>query len=652
MRKCLVVLIVLSLLFSVFVGFDSISFAQQKPIPGMAYELKKYEEITGKKIAKFNEAPMLAELVKQGKLPPVEKRLPQNPLVIEPIEEIGQYGGTWRQPYMGRADRWVAYGQRAFEYLFMFDKNGKVYPNLVESYKVSKDRRKYTLTLRKGVKWSDGHPLTTEDIMFSYEEVLLNKDLYPTTPAWFTVAGKPGVIKKIDEYTFEITFSEPYGIFPEKEAYFGFPLRPAHYMKQFHIKYTDPKQLETMIKEAKLQYWYQLFTLKAGWLGDNPEYPVLTAWKFVSIDPAGNMTFERNPYYWKIDPDGNQLPYIDRWRIEFVQDVQMFNMKVLQGEADCASFHIDLSNYTLFMENRQKGDYRVLKWPTGDGAMVTFMINQDVKDPILRKLFRDKRFRQALSLAIDREEINKLFAFGLAKPRQASLVSFSPYYDSSWEKSYAEYNPAKANEILDSMGLKRGSDGYRLRPDGKPLELVIELTDMWPVWVDVAQLTAQQYWKAIGIKTTVKVVERTLLGVRVGGGEHQITIWNMDRAVNPIVDPCYLVPYRSGLQWAPLSAMWYVTKGKGGERPSAELIQLQKLMDQLNRQIDEKNRFEIMKKIIELHKNNIWMIGTVGEQPQLVIVKNNFRNVPESLVFDEILRYERIVHPCHFFFKK
>ena len=253
MRKYLVVLIVLSLLFSVFVGFGSVSFAQQKPIPGMVYELKKYEEITGKKIAKFNEAPMLAELVKQGKLPPVEKRLPQNPLVIEPIEEIGQYGGTWRQPYMGRADRWVAYGQRAFEYLFMFDKNGKVYPNLIESYRVSKDRRKYTLTLRKGVKWSDGHPLTTEDIMFSYEDVLLNKDLYPTTPAWFTVAGKPGVIKKIDEYTFEVTFSEPYGVFPEKEAYFGFPLRPAHYMKQFHIKYADPKQLETMIKEAKLQ---------------------------------------------------------------------------------------------------------------------------------------------------------------------------------------------------------------------------------------------------------------------------------------------------------------------------------------------------------------------------------------------------------------
>ncbi len=628
----------------------SISFGEEKIIKGRQYCLSDYEKLAGRKISELNEASQLAELVKQRKLLPVEQRLPEEPVVIEPIEEIGQYGGTWRQPYMGRADRWVAFGQRAFEYLFMFDSDGKVFPNLIKSCKVSEDGRKYTLTLRGGIKWSDGHPLTTEDIIFSYEDVLLNKDLNPSFPAWLTTGGEPVVIRIIDEYAFEVIFSEPYGVFPDKEAYFGFPLKPAHYMKQFHPKYVDPEKLEVMAKEAGFEFWYQLFGNKGDWLG-NSEYPVLTAWKYVSTDSAGNMIFERNPYYWKIDPAGNQLPYIDKWRLELVQDSQMFNMKALQGEAECATFHIELSNYPLFMENRERGGYRVMRWPAGDGAMVAFMINQDVKDPVLREIFRDPRFRQALSLAINRTEINELFTFGLAKPRQASLVSHSPYYDPEWERAYADYNPEMANELLDNMGLKIGPDGYRLRSDGEILELTIELSDMWPIWVDISELTVQKYWKDIGIKAVVKTLERSLLGIRVSGGEHQITIWNMDRGVNPIVDPCYLVPYRTGLQWAPLSAMWYATGGKGGERPSPELIQLQKLMDQLNRQIDEEKRKEILQKIIDLHKKNIWMIGTVGEQPQLAIVKDNFRNLPEELVFDEILRYERVAHPCHFFIK-
>ncbi|HRR91843.1 MAG TPA: ABC transporter substrate-binding protein, partial [bacterium] len=414
------------LVLSLSLILSSVSSGFSAVIKGEQYNLSDYEKLSGKKIGRFSESPQLTELVRQGKLPSLEERTPKELVIIEPWEEIGQYGGTWRRAWLGLSDGAGPF-KIAYEHLLRWNVDGSdVVPNIVKKYDVSKDGRNFTFYLREGMKWSDGTPFTTDDIKFWFEDITLNKELTPTFPSWLTTEGKPCTFKVRDKYTFTVSFSKPNAIFPMQLAYFGGFVAPAHYLKQFHPKYTDSKKLEEMAKDAGFQFWYQLFGFKNNWL-QNPELPSLWAWKLTSAPTATLMVLERNPYYWKIDPAGNQLPYIDKITHELVQDPEMINMKAVQGDIDMQMRNIRLQNYTLLMENRDKGNYRVFKWTTASGADFMLEPNQNVKDPVLKKLFQDRKFRFALSLAINREEINQLVFLGLGKPRQASLISASPY---------------------------------------------------------------------------------------------------------------------------------------------------------------------------------------------------------------------------------
>ncbi|HON73209.1 MAG TPA: ABC transporter substrate-binding protein, partial [bacterium] len=248
LKKCVVLLITIGVVLS----SSSLVFSQQKIVAGEYYNLSDYEKLTGKKITKFNEAPQLADLVKQGKLPAVEQRLPKSPLVVTPVEKVGQYGGTWRRAWLGLSDQWGP-NKICHEHLVMFDKNGvDVLPNVAESWQISKDTTTYTFKLREGIKWSDGTPLTTDDVMFWYEDFLMNKELTPNAPSWLTAGGKPCEIEKIDTYRFRVKFAVPNPLFlisickSGGNAFF----LPKHYMKQFHPKYTPKEKLDAMVKEA------------------------------------------------------------------------------------------------------------------------------------------------------------------------------------------------------------------------------------------------------------------------------------------------------------------------------------------------------------------------------------------------------------------
>jgi peptide/nickel transport system substrate-binding protein len=481
MRVCRYFLITLLILSLVSLAFINLAVAQQKATSVIVYNnIQDYQKATGKKIDKFNEAPMLADLVKQGKLPPVEQRLPQEPLVVAPLEEIGQYGGTWRRAAVGVSDVGIINSRITYENLVRWSADGKkVVPNVATKWKIEDGGKTFTFYLRKGIKWSDGQPFTAEDIVFWYKEVLLNKDLTPTVATWLTAGGKPCKIEKVDTYTFRVSFEQPNPLFLINICKSGgnqFFL-PKHYGKQFHIKYAPKEELEKKVKDAGFQFWYQLFDAKVSnsnaWL-QNPELPVLQPWRNTTLPTATTMIFERNPYYWKIDPAGNQLPYIDRIAHTLVENREVITMKAVSGEIDMQTRHISLPDYTLLMENRAKGNYRVLNWKQGVGSDVMICLNQNVKDPVLRKIFEDRRFRQALSIAINRDEIWKLIYLGMGKPRQCSLISGVAFYDPEWEKMWAEYDPKKANELLDKIGLnKRDRDGFRLRPDGKTLALTI-----------------------------------------------------------------------------------------------------------------------------------------------------------------------------------
>ena len=645
------ILVILALCAGILVSSIPLIFGAEKVEPGEYYNLSDYEKLTGKKITKFAESPQLAELVKQGKLPPLEQRIPKNPLVVTPYEEIGQYGGTWRRTWSGLSDSAGPY-KLCSEHLVMFNKNGtKILPNVAESWKVSRDAKTYTFKLREGIRWSDGTPLTTEDVVFWYEDIILNKDLTPTIPNWLTSGGKPLKLEKIDTYTFKVEFEEPNALFLISIGKMGGGhtfFAPKHYLKQFHPKYTPKEKLDELVKKAGLQNWYQLFGNMNDFL-QNPDLPVIYPWKATNLPTATLQIMERNPYYWKIDPEGNQLPYIDRITHTLLGSAgETAVLKAISGEVDMQERGLVIDNYTLLMENRTKGNYRVLRWPQGTGASPAILLNQNVKDPVLRKIFEDRRFRIALSLAINREEINQLFYLGLGEPRQASIISGAPFYDPEWEKAYAEYDPKKANEYLDKMGLtKRDKDGFRLRPDGKTLILTIEYSGDRP-YMEVIK----KYWEAIGVKVFLKPLERSLYVTRAQAGEIEVGVWGFDRNVAILSDPGHLLGTVVEAPWAPLYATWYNTGGRGGEEPKGDIKRIYELWDKVKSTIDEKQRDRYFKEIINLHKKNIWMIGIVGEVPQLIVAKNNFRNIPDGLLWDDNIRSPKNARPEQFFFKK
>ena len=631
-----------------FVSIIPISSAQIVAPTFQYNSPSEYQKATGKRITKFNESPMLADLVKAGKLPPVEKRLPVKPLVVVPVEKVGQYGGTWRRLYIGPADLMNFYTLTSGSLLkFNREDPSILEPNLAESWQISPDGKTIIIKLRTGVKWSDGRLFTADDVMFWYNDIILNKELTPTPPGWLVVGGKVGKIEKLGTYTVSFTFSKAYPLILNHLANTTC-FAPKHYLKQFHPGYTSKTKLDATIKGSGFQFWYQLFQSKAS-RGLNPDLPVVDPWKIVVPPGVGTrMVAERNPYYWKIDIAGNQLPYIDRVVFDFVENVEILNFKAITGEADIQFRHIQLKNYPLFVEEGKKKGYHLYVWRSG--GTTGFHINQNNKDPILRKIVQDKRFRQALSLAINREEINSLLYQGLAKPKSACPIKGSMLYSEKWARSYIEYDPEKANKLLDEMGLdKRDKDGFRLRPDGKTLMITIENPGLG-TYPDECELV-KEYWRKIGIKAEAKSIERSLYTVRQQAGEQDVSVWGtgyLDQ-INPLLFPEGWVPLSANCSWAPLWGIWYATGGKGGEEPPQEIKTLISWVEEVTTTIDAKRREELITKITDWYADNVPIVTTVGEFPVIGVVRDNYKNVPKESIWDVLLGQLGYVNPEQFF---
>ena len=593
---------------------------------------------------------MLAELVKAGKLPAVEKRLPENPLIVKAIEEVGQYGGTWRRVWLGTAD-FHCYGRLNYEPILRWprDPKGSIQPGLAYKWEFSPDGKELTLYFRKGLKWSDGQPWTVDDIIFWWEDIELNKDLTSAPHAEWVVNGKPMTLQKIDAYTIKYKFDGPNGLVLQMLAFHGnqWPLQferfgafaPAHYLKQFHPKYN------TAMKD------YKLFNEKAD--DYNQERPTMTPWPVSQYKPGDpKLIAERNPYYWKVDEKGQQLPYIDRLELLLVENAEAGNARALACEVDMQFRHMDLRKFSLFKENEKKCDYRVLLWDTANGTHIAFWPNQSYPhDPVLRQIFQDKNFRIGLSYAIDREKINKVVFLGQGKARTSLLVPDSPYYIPELENLYGEYDPKKAAEYLDKAGLKMGPDGKtRLRPDGKPLEITVETQSTGSI-LDGIQLVVEN-WNAVGVKTALKTMTRDAYWPRATGNEVQIATWGTDRGLQPFVDPIYVFPFDERSWMAPAFGMYYKTGGAKGEKPTGKMAEAHALFDQFRVTIDPAKQLEIGKKLIRIAAEECWTISTVGMSPVPVVVKNNFRNIPQKMTTDWIIMSPGTLDPCHFFYKK
>lgn len=589
----------------------------------------------------YNEAPMLAERVKAGQLPSVDERLPNEPMVITPLQEIGQYGGTV-QTVSDSAGRY-GWDARVFvserEYLLKLDSSCLgIVPNLASSWEMSEDAKTMTLHLRQGVKWSDGEPWTADDIMFWYEDVLLNDDLTPVKPYNWTWDGELMKMEKIDDYTIVLHFPQAHPLAAALHARGFFTAHhPKHYLKNFHPKYVDQAELDKMAKEAGFDFWYQLFAKKAfPDERDEPLHPTLYAFLFAEKG-VDKVVGERNPYYWKVDPAGNQLPYIDRVVGTAVANREVGTAKILGGEVDFGGWLSTTENLPLYQENAEQAQYRTLVWKSVWAAEAGFGPNQTYeKDTVLRDIFRDVRFRRALSLGMDRDEINQVLYFGLATPRQLTVLPTSRYFEQSFADSYAQMDVAEANRLLDEMGLdKRDADNFRLRPDGQRLTWQIDYPEAGerPREV-VAQLVLEQWRENLGIEATLKGYTAELMETRIRANDVQMNLGDCDNAMDIMftLTPYWSVPMNWGWEWSWNTqwGLWYQTNGEQGEEPPQHMKDLLTTWEQMKATLDEDERTRLGKEILKQQAENLWAVGTVGMAPVPIIAATNLRNVPDE----------------------
>lgn len=599
--------------------------------------------------AQYNEAPMLRTKVAAGELPPVQERISEEPLVVKPIDEIGQYGGTLR---VNGAGLWAVFGfldlglyaiaqdfsKGTIDYYTGLSEK-KFVPRLAKGGELSKDRKTFTLYFRKGVRWSDGTPLTADDFLFWWEDIVLNKELTPALRDDFKPGGEVMKVEKVDEYTVRLLSSKAFKL-PEflfvacKRGGWAYGLRPKHYLSQFHIKY-DPKADELAKKEG-FDNWWNLFMSKLDRY-HNPDLPTYMAWKTVESKPE-RWVGERNPYFWNVDTAGNQLPYIDRIVVELSPNKEVRNMKIIGGQVDYADAYLSFEDIPIYKAREEEGNYRLVNVDMPAGGMPTLTFNQTYgQDPVLAEILRDVRFRQALSLAINREEANQVAYFGLSYPTQVTCLPGSKFLEPEFAEAYTEYSPERANRLLDEMGLEWDKKReWRLRPDGKTLAVVTEGMDSGSVRsYGLVVPLIKEYWEKVGVKTVVKTMDRSLWTARFNAGEQQIFVLSLE-GVDDLsfeLNPSYMLAPMpgQGLPFAKPWNLWLITQGESGEEPPEEVKKLAELWDELKVAENEKEIVRLGKEILRIHSDNLWHIGVVGTVKQPVVLGNSVKNFPDSM---------------------
>jgi peptide/nickel transport system substrate-binding protein len=594
--------------------------------------------------ARYKEAPQFAQLVKDGKLPPVEQRVPKNPIVLAPVEKVGKWGGTWRMGLVGGQDTAWLVRTLGNEHLVRWDPTwSQVIPNVAETFQASPDAKEYTFKLREGIKWSDGQPYTADDLVFYNEDIHKNKDLTATRGRF------PSEVVKIDQHTVKITFEQPRGLFLQELATPGgdaWTRYPAHYLKQFHQKY-NTTNLDQLAQQAGAKDWVELFRLKgAGIPGtpydarwQNPDLPSLNAWR-ITTPYGANVTrvvAERNPFYYKVDSEGNQLPYIDRLVYDVAQDAQVLVLKALNGEIDMQDRHIATNtNKAVLADNQQRGQYNFYETVPAGSNVISIALNLTHKDPTKRQIFQNRDFRIGLSHAINRQAVIDVVFVGQGEPWQVAPRKDSPFYNEKLATQYLEFDQKRANEFLDKVLPRKDGEGFRLGPDGKRFSFVVEVTGQpEPVLPDIMQLVEQQ-WRQVGVDVQVKNEERSLLYTRKNANEHDAVVWGGSGGLGYeiILDPRHYFPFSDESNFAQAWSIWYNPGGNPRtqpEEPPAAPKQQIELYRQLEAAADPAKQQELMKQILNIAQEQFWLIGISLPTNGYGLVKNNMKNVPKSM---------------------
>ncbi len=623
----------------------------------------------------FKEAPALAALVQQGKLPPVKDRLPQDLMVIQPVQEIGKYGGTWRRGFTGPGDDENGNRLNASDRPILVDHTGtKPMPSLAKGWEQAEDGKSFTLHLRRGLRWSDGTPMTANDFIFWFEDIYGNKDITPTPIPDMTPQGKPGRMVKVDDYTVRWEFDVPFFLFEELMAgdtligggqavrqsngrsHGGYA--PAHYLKPLLPKYAGGVDAANAAAKAEgFDNWLTRLHFKKDWTR-NPEVPVLGPWRTVEPINKTAWVMERNPYYWAVDTAGNQLPYMDKVIMTLAENLEVLNLRAMGGEYDLQERHIDIGKLPVLLENQQRGNYKVRLDLALNGADAIYHFNQSFDgDAEIAKWLRNADFRRALSLAIDRKQLNETFWLGVATPGSTAPGESLPYFPGpGWREKWSTYDVKQANELLDKIGLaKKDAQGFRLRTDnGQRLRIQVQAVQAFLPWPRISEMVADQ-WAKVGIQADVRDTERNLAMTRVNNNETHIMVWNNGGTELLYLFPRHAIPVDpTEAYMGPKHALWYASNGAQGVKP--EDPNILRIMDLYRAAAGQKadERIKTAQEIWKILIDQQYAIGTVGQSPALMgvrLVSNRLGNIPERNCIAQHCRTPGGAHPETWFYK-
>ncbi len=587
------------------------------------------------------ETPELAAAVADGTLPPVQERVPTAPAVADlsgADRSVGAHGGTLNM-LMGRAKdirMMMVYG---YARLLGYDPNLEFVTDILESYEVA-GGKVFTFTLREGHKWSDGAPFTAEDFRYYFEDVVNNEDLSPFgPPAMLLVDGEAPRFEVLDEHRVRYSWSKPNPSFLPAIAGARplFLYRPAHYLKQFHARYVDAAELNKKVEEAAKRNWAGLHhRMDRQYRLDNVELPSLQPWINTTRPPSDRFVFRRNPYYYRVDSEGRQLPYIDKVIVSIASN-SLIPAKTGFGESDLQARYIRFDHYTFLKKGAKERGLNVFLWSQAAGSRVALYPNLNAEDPVWRAVLRDVRVRRALSLAINRKAINQILYFGLGNPSANTVLPKSPLFKDEYQKAWTKYDIKQANALLDAAGLdKRDDDGMRLLPDGRPFQIIVDTAGESTEESDILELV-KKYWSKAGVDLFTKASQREVFRNRIYAGAAVMSVWKgLENALATVeTTPAELAPTSQvQLQW-PMWGEHYETVQASGQAPDMavgqELLELNKAWRDAESAVD---REAIWHQMLAIHADQVFSIGTVNGVPQPVVATTALKNVPEKGIYN------------------
>jgi peptide/nickel transport system substrate-binding protein len=612
---------------------------------------------------KYGEAPSLAAQVASGALPSVDKRLPENPYTVpHKWLAVGKYGGTLQ---MGcDNNEWgtagfmheLQYGHSPLRYL----RDGlEIGPGLAEKWEQNADASEWVLYFRKGLRWSDGQPWTVADVLFWWEDQVKVEELkeYPPDEAR-SGKGTLMTMTKIDDYTIKMSFDAPAPLTADRLAMWvnrGIGPRwmdPKHYLEQYHIKYNAALDKDK---------WIDTFTQMRDF-ARNPGCPTMTGWVLEAFEKAQFTKWVRNPYYWCVDKEGNQLPYIDRIEHMNYQDTEVFKLRITGGQLDYVHggwTGLALADVQTFRAAEARSGMELRLWDGGSGTSSMYFFNWDLADPKMRALIRTPKFRKALSHAFNRSAVRKAVYFDTGELTSGTMSPKALEYNvpggksvyEEWRDSAIKYDPAGAKALLAEIGLKdTNGDGFLEMADGTPIEVTLDFSaneNPTGEHVRKSEFLAKD-WNAVGIKTTLNPIPQTSIQDLWRTGKRMTNVaWEVGDGPNHLVYPQWVVPMEDS-RWAPLAGNWYLVRGTTREGAEADkdpyertppraapeagspIARLWELYDQTKIEPDVNKRNKLVWDMIKIHvQDGPFYSGVAANTPRIVLVKKGLSNVPK-----------------------